>query len=162
MSLARKWLIVLIISMGAVCVTCCSSMAPFTYPALEQEWGTSQLVATLTLSLFVVGLGLGPMFVAPISEFIGRQPVYLASFVFFIIFNLMCAFANNIACLIVGRFLAGFAGAAFLSVGGGSVSDLFAPNQVGLPMAVYSASPFAGPEMGPLLSVRYCTIHRGR
>jgi MFS family permease len=45
---------------------------------------------------------------------------------------------------LVGRFLSGVSGSAFLSLSGGTVSDLFAPKKIGIPMAVYSASPFLG------------------
>ncbi len=50
------------------------------------------------------------------------------------------------------RFLTGFAGSAFLSVAGGTVADLYRPHEFFIPMALYSASPMAGPELGPLYS----------
>lgn len=50
------------------------------------------------------------------------------------------------------RFVTGFCGSAFLSVAGGSVSDLFSNHKVGNPMAVYTLSPFFGPIIGPLIS----------
>jgi MFS family permease len=53
---------------------------------------------------------------------------------------------------LVFRFLTGFCSAAFFSVAAGSVSDLFHPNQVGTPMAMYSLSPFVGPVIGPAMS----------
>ena len=37
-----------------------------------------------------------------------------------------CAFAQNIQTMLVGRFLDGLAGSAFLSVAGGTVGDMFA------------------------------------
>lgn len=71
---------------------------------------------------------------------------------------------------LVFRWLTGFAGAAFLSVAGGSVSDMFQDHHVAKlvrlnierginldnsrssPMAVYTISPFIGPVVGPLIS----------
>jgi MFS family permease len=82
----------------------------------------------------------------------GRSPVYFIGFALFTIFQLMSVFANNIACLLIGRFLAGASGAAFLSVAGGSVADLFAPAEVGAPMQFYTAGPFLGPVVGPIIS----------
>lgn len=108
------------------------------------EFHTSQIVATLGLSLFVIGLGLGPMILAPMSEFYGRRIVYILSFVFFIIFLLPCALAHNIQTLLVGRFFNGLAGSAFLSVAGGTVGDLFTKTELSGPMMVYTASPFIG------------------
>jgi hypothetical protein len=69
------------------------------------------------------------------------------------------------------RFVSGFSGATFLSVAGGSISDMFSNAKVGTwvfldsiswlhiktvrltrPMAIYTTTPFLGPELGPLLS----------
>jgi MFS family permease len=51
---------------------------------------------------------------------------------------------------IVARFFSGVSGSAFLSVAGGTVGDLFHRNELGGPMMFYTASPFIGPEIGPL------------
>ena len=61
----RKWAIVLVISAGSTCVTCTSSMYTLTYDQITVEFGVSRVVATLGLSLFVMGLGIGPMLLGP-------------------------------------------------------------------------------------------------
>jgi MFS family permease len=70
---------------------------------------------------------------------------------FFLIFTIPCAVANNIQTLLVGRFLDGIAGSAFLSVAAGTVADLFIPSQIQGPMMLYTAAPFLGPVLGPLI-----------
>lgn len=52
--------------------------------------------------------------------------------------------------MIVSRFFNGLAGSAFLSVAGGTVGDMFDRQELALPMMLYTASPFVGPEVGPL------------
>lgn len=59
---------------------------------------------------------------SPLSEFYGRRPVYNLGFALFFITNFLVAFSNNITAFLIGRFLSGAAGSAFLSVAGGSVS----------------------------------------
>ena len=49
--------------------------------------------------------------------------------------------AQNIQTLVIARFLDGFAGAAFLSVAGGTVGDIFPKSKLQKPMMVYTASP---------------------
>ncbi len=75
------------------------------------------------------------------------------------------------AVYLIFRFLAGYSGAAFLSIAGGSISDMFSNSEVATcvavlicirlaclmmiwdsPMAVYTVCPFLGPEIGPVLS----------
>ncbi|KAF2849553.1 MFS general substrate transporter [Plenodomus tracheiphilus IPT5] len=151
MTKLRRWAIVLICASSSLCVTCTSSLYTSTYSQLEPEFGFSRLVCTLGLSLFVAGLGTGPMILSPLSEFYGRRPIYICSFTFFLIWIIPCAVAQNIQTMLVARFLNGLAGSAFLSVAGGTVGDMFGKHELSAPMMVYTASPFVGPEVGPLI-----------
>ena len=72
-STAQKWIFVVICSTTSFCVTCASSLYTATYEQLEPEFGASEIVVTLGLSLFVVGLGLGPMLLGPLSEVCSKQ-----------------------------------------------------------------------------------------
>ncbi|PNS14238.1 hypothetical protein CAC42_6751 [Sphaceloma murrayae] len=148
---AHKWGINLILSCGSLCTTCTAAIYTQSYAQLERELGVSRIVATLGLSLYILGLGIGPMFLSPLSEFYGRRPIYIGSFSFFLIWLIPCAVAQNIQTLLIGRFLAGVSGSAFLSVAGGTVGDLFERSELSLPMMVYTASPFVGPEVGPVI-----------
>ncbi|KAF2870429.1 benomyl/methotrexate resistance protein [Massariosphaeria phaeospora] len=139
MTALRRWGICGIIGSSSLCVQ------------LIPEFHTSRMVCTLGLSLFVVGLGTGPMILSPLSEFYGRRPIYLASFTFFLLWMIPCALARNTATLLTARFLDGLAGSAFLSVAGGTVGDMFAKHELSAPMMLYSAAPFVGPEVGPLV-----------
>lgn len=151
MSKLRRWIIVLIVSSSSLCVTCTSSLYTSTYSQIIPAFQASRLVCTLGLSLFVAGLGIGPMVLAPLSEFYGRRPIYIGSFTFFLIWIIPCAVAKNIGTMLVARFFDGLAGSAFLSVAGGTIGDIFAKHELSLPMMVYTASPFIGPEVGPLI-----------
>jgi MFS family permease len=59
--------------------------------------------------------------------------------------------AKNIQTILITRFLDGLSGSAFLSVAGGTVGDLFNRHQLQLPMLIYTASPFLGPSVGPIV-----------
>ncbi|EPQ55542.1 MFS general substrate transporter [Gloeophyllum trabeum ATCC 11539] len=152
MAIGKKWLIVLVISSSALCVTCASSIASFSETGIAQSFHVSREVTILSISLFVEGLGIGPLLVGPLSEVYGRNIVYRVSYLLFFAFTWPIVFAPNIAVFLVFRFITGFCGSAFLSVAGGSVSDLFDNRSVANPMAVYTMSPFIGPVLGPLVS----------
>jgi MFS family permease len=87
---------------------------------------------------------------ADLVQFYGRRIIYIVSFAVFLIWLIPCAVAPNIQTMIVARFFNGLSGSAFLSVAGGTVGDLFHRNELGGPMMFYTASPFIGPEIGPL------------
>ncbi|THH29243.1 hypothetical protein EUX98_g4949 [Antrodiella citrinella] len=152
LSTLRKWSIVLLINAGALCVTSASSVAAFTEAPLSQRFHVGQEVPILSISLFVLGLGIGPLFVGPLSEVYGRNIVYRAALFFFWVFTWPVAFPPDIGTFLAFRFLTGVSGAAFLSVSGGSVADLFEGLKVPTPMACYTLSPFIGPTLGPLFS----------
>lgn len=54
------------------------------------------MVTILSISLFVLGLGTGPLLVGPLSEVYGRNIVYRLSYFFFFVFMFPVAFAPNI------------------------------------------------------------------
>lgn len=150
-STLHKWLIVLIGSFSQICVTCASALYTTTYAQLEKEFHISRLVATIGLTTFVCGLGLGPMFLSPLSEFYGRRIIYIVAFGMYFVWLIPCALARNIETMLIVRFFDGLAGSAFLSVAGGVVGDMFTADQLSAPMMIYTASPFVGPMCGPLI-----------
>ncbi|KAI1104428.1 putative bicyclomycin resistance protein [Jackrogersella minutella] len=151
MSIVRKWLVVITVGLGSLCVTCTSSIYASTYDQMNPEFHISSIVGTLGLSLFVLGIALGPLLMSPLSEFVGRRPIYLASWAMFLIWLIPSAVARNAATMLVARFIDGFAGSSFLSVAGGTVSDVFKREHIQAPMVIISLSPFVGPSLGPLL-----------
>ncbi|KAG7093210.1 hypothetical protein E1B28_006897 [Marasmius oreades] len=152
LSLSKRWLIVVLISSSSLCVTCASSAAAFAETGMSREFHVSKIVTILSISLFVEGLGFGPLLVGPLSEVYGRNVIYRVSFTLVFAFSFAVAFAPNIVVMLVFRFISGFCGSAFLSVAGGTVSDLFVNEEVATPMAFYTLSPFIGPVVGPLFS----------
>ncbi|KAJ3874792.1 MFS general substrate transporter [Lentinula edodes] len=148
----RKWLAVVVVSCCSFCVTGSSSMAAFTETAVSEDFHISHEVAVLSVSLFTEGMALGPLLTGPLSEMYGRNITYRASFTLMFAFSFGVAFAPDTAVYLIFRFLSGFVGATFLSVAGGTVSDLFKNEEVANPMAFYTCSPFIGPIFGPLVS----------
>lgn len=67
--------------------------------------------------------------------------MYIAATLLFVIWIIPCAVAGNITMLIIARFFDGFAGAAFLSIAGGTVGDMFSRDELQMPMMIYTACP---------------------
>ncbi|WPH00743.1 MFS general substrate transporter [Acrodontium crateriforme] len=149
--LLRKWCITLLVSFSSLCVTCASTLYTSTYLQLEKDFDVSRLVATIGLTTYVCGLGLGPMFLSPFSEFYGRRIIYICAFGIYFIFLIPCAVAQNIQTMLVVRFFDGLAGSAFLSVAGGTVGDMFTKQTLSMPMTIYTVSPFMGPCIAPVM-----------
>jgi DHA1 family multidrug resistance protein-like MFS transporter len=95
-------------------------------PGLEgvmAQFGVSQVAATLGLTLFVAGYGLGPMLWAPLSEIpqIGRNPIYIGTLAVFVVLQLAVIYAKNFGMLLAFRFITGFVGSPALATGGASI-----------------------------------------
>jgi MFS family permease len=80
----------------------------------------------------------------------GRAIVLQTSNLLYFFFNLGCGLAQSKAQMIIFRFLSGLGGSAPLALGGGVLSDLFAPEQRGKAISVYSLAPLLGPALGPI------------
>jgi MFS family permease len=70
----------------------------------------------------------------------------------FTIWIMTCAVAKNIQTLLIARLLCGLTGSAFLTVAGGTVSDLFAPAHIQHPMMLFTIAPMIGPALGPAVA----------
>lgn len=110
----------------------------------------ADLVLFRGLDCVLTLLGIGPLFLSPLSEFFGRRIIYITSFSLFLLWLIPCAVAKNTETMIIARFFSGLSGSAFLSVAGGTVGDMFDRHELAFPMMLYTASPFIGPEVGPL------------
>ncbi|PYI13135.1 bicyclomycin resistance protein [Aspergillus violaceofuscus CBS 115571] len=111
---------------------------------MNTELATTSFVSTLGLSSFVLGIALGPLLTGPLSEAYGQRPIYLISWSLFIVSMIPSAVTTHMALIIISRFVQGFAGGTFLAVAGGTVRDLFAPNEIQKPMVIISCAPFIG------------------
>jgi len=101
--------------------------------------------------LLTTCLPTGPLVFAPLSEIFGRQPVYIGTLALAVIFVIPCAVAQNIGTLLVCRLIDGIAFSAPMTLVGGTLSDLWRSEERGVPMAAFSAAPFVGPAIGPLV-----------
>ncbi|KAJ6551861.1 major facilitator superfamily domain-containing protein [Mycena capillaripes] len=118
---ARKWYITITTAFLCMAVALGSSMITGDLQGPVADLNTTQEIVNLTVTCFVIGFGLGPHFFAPLSEVVGRRPIYAISMFFYFIFTLPSALAKNPATLVVARQLAGLAASApMCNVGGRS------------------------------------------
>lgn len=138
-------------------LTHCSVLSPlassmFT-PGIQQiaddlDTNTDSVIATTTG--FVIMLGFGPLFLAPLSETFGRRKLYIVSFTAFALLQIPSALSPNIATLIAMRTLSGFFGSVGIANGGGTISDMFVPEERASIFGWYLLGPLLGPTLGPL------------
>lgn len=149
---SKRWTVMILVSVFTFMSPLSSSMIAPALPTISAEFGIDSMVASnITLSIFVLAFAIGPLFMGPISELYGRRVVIQGANVFFLCWTVGCALAQNQGELTAFRFLAGLGGSAPLTTGGGTVADLFAPDERGKGMAIYSLAPLLGPAIGPII-----------
>ncbi|KAI0313062.1 major facilitator superfamily domain-containing protein [Amylostereum chailletii] len=121
-------------------------------PQMMEEFHFGAEVASLVVSIFIVGYCVGPLLWGPLSEQIGRRPVFIISFLFYTGFQVGCALSKNTASILIFRFLGGTFAAAPLTNSGGVVSDIWDAKTRGKGMTIFAVAPFAGPALGPTVA----------
>ena len=147
-SKGRKWAIAVLQSMSTFSVTFASSVYASGIEDIKERFNVSGDVATLGLSLFVLGFALGPLIWAPLSETYGRKSIYVVSFAAYTAFSVAAACAPSIAALLVLRFFASAFGSSSMTNTGGVIADMFSKAERGLATGMFVTAPFLGPALG--------------
>ncbi|KAH8759319.1 major facilitator superfamily domain-containing protein [Diaporthe sp. PMI_573] len=120
--------------------------------ALCAEFGiTNSTVAALTVTIYVLGFALGPLFISPLSEIYGWLIVYTVGNGVHLAFTIGCALSTNTAMFMVFRFMCGVAAASPMSIGGGTIADLYRQEERGKAMSLFGLGPLLGPCIGPVI-----------
>lgn len=111
-SLRKKGIATLQICLYTLAVYMGSSIYTPSIPGVEEEFGVSAAVASLGLALYVLAYGVGPLIFSPVSEIpaVGRNPPYVVTMGIFVALCVAAPLVDNVAGLMVLRFLQGFFG----------------------------------------------------
>ncbi|KAF2176593.1 MFS general substrate transporter [Zopfia rhizophila CBS 207.26] len=147
----RKWLMIaaimpidLSVSWGA------SGFSPVT-PDFANDMHVSTEIATLGLSMYVLGLAFGPMSLAPLSEYFGRRPIYIISYGIFLLLLLGTTSVETLGGFLVLRLLSGYFSSTTISNFGGTIADLFHHHDTGLAMSLFLWAATGGSPTGFVL-----------
>lgn len=142
---SKKWLLVSLLSAITLVTPFASSiLSPGIADVMAEFDETQSIVGAMTVSIYLLGYVVGPMFLAPLSEVYGRRPVLMCANIFFCSWQIGCALAPNITALIVFRFFSGVGGSGCLTLGGGVIGDIFRPEERGFAMGIWTIGPLFG------------------
>ncbi|KAG8157027.1 hypothetical protein KVR01_013017 [Diaporthe batatas] len=114
----------------------------------------SSELATLVVSVDVLGFAFGSLVMAPLSEVYGRANIYHVCDAGSIVSTiLLCGVAPNMSSLIVFRLCSGMFGALFSTIGGGCIADMVRQGKRAGVMALCGFVNLLGPIAGPFIGV---------
>ncbi len=129
-------------------------------PAMPAMLGTTAPTIQLTLSLYMVMLGLGQILFGPLSDRIGRRPVLIGGSVLFLVASLALAATSSASAFVVLRLLQAAGASAALVATFATVRDVYAERPEGAVIyglfgSMLAFVPALGPIAGALIAEHF-------
>lgn len=125
-------------------------------PELARSLGIGDALAQTTMSVCMLGLGLGQLIAGPMSDRFGRRLPLLVGVASFTVFSAACAAAPSVGWLLLFRALQGVSGAAGMVVTLAIARDIFAGSRLARMLSwlalVGAVAPVVAPILGGQLS----------
>ncbi|CAK1834786.1 Bcr/CflA family efflux transporter [Vibrio crassostreae] len=130
-------------------------------PLIASDLSVTQVDVQLLVTLFLVGFGLSQLFYGPMSDAVGRRPIFLLGQGVYLIGTVVCVvFSDNMTALEVGRLLQGL-GAGSASVLGRSVlRDSYDGSQLTKALSYISITASIMPIIAPVFG-GWISFHLG-
>lgn len=121
-------------------------------PLLRTQFHTSAQSVNLTLTIYIVFQALSPAIFGPLSDNLGRRPVYLLTLSLYVIGNIGLALnKQNYAVLMTLRALQSLGASAAFAVSYGVVADVCMPSERGRMLGPVSMALNLGACIGPVV-----------
>jgi MFS family permease len=154
-----RWFVTMVAAWMCLVVTFGSSLYTAGIFKIMAKFHASQTLALAGLTFYLLGLSLGPILGAPMSEILGRKPVYVISLPLSMLFVMGVGLSKNIGSILVLRFFAGFFASPVMAIAGGTISDIWEVEMTGVAMSSFCLAPFAGPVLGPIIG-GFAMVHK--
>ncbi|KUI64144.1 hypothetical protein VM1G_10901 [Cytospora mali] len=148
---SRKWIVTSILAITGFNRIMVSTISAPAISTIAKELDMTSTESFMAYSIFALATAFGPLLIGPLSEVYGRQPIFHASSIWFLGWNLACGFAHSEGLLVASRFLAGFGASATFSLSGGVLGDVWRPEERGRSLGLYSLLPLLAPAVGPIV-----------
>jgi len=127
-------------------------------PAIAKHFQTDYAYAQLMVSLYLASVAIMQLFIGPASDRLGRRPVLIGCFGFFLLATLAAMYAPTIQLLLVARVLQGTA-AAGIVLSRAIVRDMYGPADAASMMGYVAMGmalvPMIAPTIGGVLAELY-------
>lgn len=147
----KKYLVVASQALSAIGPQMCSSMYGPAVSNISDMFDVPRHVAILSTTAYMMGIALGPMFCAPMTESFGRKIGVFWPFFVSLIFTFLTVSVTSFPTFMVLRFLSGALSSPPILSSGGALKDMFKPERRPYVLLLYAIIVAGGPAMGPIL-----------
>ena len=138
----------------------CSFLAPMAsttvlaaVPEVASTYNTNGTIINVSNAIYMLFMGLSPMFWGPIGQVYGRRWTQLLSAILFTAFSIGTALAPNLASFFIFRVLTAFQGTSFLIIGSSCIGDIYRPTERATALSWFFSGTLIGPGNYSLLSL---------
>ncbi len=121
------------------------------FPRIGASLGVSPRELGLTLSSFFIAFAVGQLAVGPLSDRFGRKWLVLGGLGVFAAGSVVCAFADSLLMLVIGRVVQAFGACAASVLSRAIARDLFDGDALARALALTMIAGAAAPGFSPLL-----------
>lgn len=141
------WLLVMVSLAGTLAIHMFVPALPDAARALAASPGQMQL----TITVYVIGLGVGQLIYGPLSDSLGRRPMLLVGLGLYTGAGLLAFLTPNVGTLIGARLVQALGGCAGLALGRAIARDTATPQTAVANLALLSLMMMVGPGLAPLV-----------
>ena len=154
MPASSPWLAALLAALAALGPFSIDAYLP-AFPDIARSLGATQLQVQQTLTAYMATFAVMVLWHGALSDRFGRRRVIIATLSLFAVSSIVCALAQSIEWLWVGRAMQGLSGGAGMVVGRAVIRDLFegaqAQRLMSRVMMIFAIAPAVAPMVGGLL-----------
>ena len=149
-----SWVVIAILGAAAAITALAVDMTLPALPDIARTLQASPTEAQLTISAFLIAYAGAQLVYGPLSDRFGRRPVLVSSFAIFVAASALCAAADSIDMLLLGRFCQGVGAAASMAIGRACIRDIYGTKATGAMswvMLIFGVGPILAPLLGGLI-----------
>ncbi|KAI3343224.1 major facilitator superfamily domain-containing protein [Ustulina deusta] len=150
-SSVKKVSIGIVMGLGSLVTLLTASVTAPALGDISRDVGLDAATAQISFSVYFLGLAFGPFPIAAISEMDGRRNIWIASNLWFILWNSLCPVGYSKGLMIAGRFLAALGASVGNTLAGPVMTDMFHEKDRGKSLAIAGLFPYLGPALGPII-----------
>ncbi|KAM0750703.1 MFS general substrate transporter [Meredithblackwellia eburnea MCA 4105] len=148
----KKHFIVAIVAYAALLAPFSSASFLPSIPNIVEDLDTNATILNITVAVFILVVGITPLIWAPFSGIYGRRPIYILSLPMCTLGSMGVALSRNLTSLIITRIIQGMGSSAVLSVGAGTIGDLYPRERRGKAMGLFYSGVLIGPALAPTIA----------
>lgn len=147
----KKWTVLMIMTFAMLGPMMAPSIYNPVISDVREDLHATESELGLSISLYILFQGCTPVLWAAIAELNGRKTVYLVSYTLYVIALVVASRANSMPLLIVMRILQSTGSGPTVSLGAGSLADMYETHERGAKLGLFYGVPMIAPAVAPLI-----------